>query len=194
MLINTNEKANLRLRELEQQEQQQVHEREEEKKNRNFVMLYRDHMPEIRWLTKKSGIATSILMFILEHMDYKNALVCSYKVFMEYFEVSSDTVRRSIRLLQENGFIDILKTGLSNVYVINPDIAWSSWNNQQKYCQFEGKVLVSKAENKDYSYRNQFDRLKILKEQIQKNGEKNGQTDDTTGTASESDGISATTG
>ena len=169
MLINTKEKADLRLRELEQQEKQEQERREEEKKNRNFVMLYRDHMPEMRWLAKRSGIATSILMFILEHMDVRNCLVCSYKVFMEYFEISSDTVRRSIRLLQENGFIDILKSGLSNVYVINPEIAWCSWGNQKQYCQFDGKVLISRTENKDYSYRNQFDRLKVLKEQIQKN-------------------------
>ena len=173
MLIDTKEKASLRLRELEQRDHEQQIQYEDDKKNKNFVMLYRDHMPEIRWLTKRSGIATSILMFILEHMDYRNALVCSYKVFIEYFEVSSDTVRRSIRLLQYNGFIDILKSGSNNVYVINPEIAWCSWDNQKQYCQFDGKVLISRAENKDYNYRNQFDRLKVLKEQIQKNKNSN---------------------
>ena len=172
MLINK-DKADLRLRELEQQEKQEQERREEEKKNRNFVMLYRERMPEMRWLMKKSGIASSILNFILEHMDVRNCLVCSYQVFMDYFEISESTVTRSIKLLKDNGFIDILKSGSNNVYVINPEIAWCSWDNQKQYCQFDGKVLISRAENKDYNYRNQFDRLKVLKEQIQKNKNSN---------------------
>lgn len=45
----------------------------ENQKNHNFVMMYCDHMPEVRWLMKKSGIASSILNFIMGHMD-NNAL------------------------------------------------------------------------------------------------------------------------
>lgn len=139
-------------------------EKEQQKKNGNFVMMYRDHMPEIRWLMKKSGIASSILNFIMEHMDNKNALICSQQVFMDYFEVSRPTVARAIKLLYENGFIDILKSGTSNVYIVNKEIAWTSWNNQKEYCQFNGNILISKTENKDYFYRNQFDKFKELRE------------------------------
>jgi hypothetical protein len=138
--------------------------REEEKKNKNFVMLYRNHMPEVRWLMKKSGIASSILNFIMEHMDYKNALCCSYTVFTDYFDISKDTIRRSIKLLKENGFIDVLKSGTSNVYVVNQEIAWTAWDNQKKYSKFEGNILISATENKDYFYRSQFDKFKSLRE------------------------------
>ena len=137
---------------------------EEQKKNSNFVMIYRDHMPEMRWLMKKSGIASGILNFIIEHMDNKNALCCSYIVFMDYFEISKPTVTRAIKLLKESGFIDILKSGTSNVYIVNKEVAWTSWNNQKEYCQFDGNILVSKTENKDYFYRSQFDRFKELRE------------------------------
>ncbi|MDR3668864.1 MAG: replication/maintenance protein RepL [Ignavibacteriaceae bacterium] len=139
-------------------------EREEQKKNGNFVMMYRDHMPEVRWLMKKSGIASSILNFIMEHMDSKNALICSQQVFIDYFEISRPTVARAIKLLYDNGFIDILKSGTSNVYIVNKEIAWTSWNNQKEYCQFNGNILISKSENKDYYYRNQYDRFKELRE------------------------------
>jgi Fe2+ or Zn2+ uptake regulation protein len=127
-------------------------------------MMYREHMPEIRWLTDKSGKASNILSFIMEHMDYQNTLMCSYQVFMDYFNISSDTVRRCVKLLKDNGFIDILKSGTSNVYIVNHEVAWCSWDNQKKYCKFSGNVLVSAAENKDYEYRSQFDRLKALRE------------------------------
>lgn len=137
---------------------------EKAKKNHNFIMMYRDHMPELRWLMKKSGIASGIFNFIMEHMDSRNALCCSYAVFMDYFEISKPTVTRAIKLLKDNGFIDVLKSGTSNVYVVNTEVAWTSWNNSKQYCQFDGKILVSRKENKDYYYRSQFDKFKELRE------------------------------
>lgn len=153
-----------RRRELEEEQQKELEKQEKEKKNSNFVMIYREHMPEIRWLMKKSRYASNIFNFILEHMDYNNALMCSYQVFMDYFEISSETVRKSIKVLKENGFVDVLKSGTSNVYIVNQEIAWSSWDNQKKYCKFNGNILISATENKDYEYRKQFDRLKTLRE------------------------------
>ena len=142
----------------------EIQNHEEMKKNSNFVMMYRDHMPEIRWLISKNGNAANILNFIMEHMDYRNALMCSYQVMMDYFKLSKDTIRRCIKLLYDNGFIDILKSGTSNVYVINQEIAWTSWDNQKKYCQFDGKILISAKENEDYKYQSQFDKFKSLRE------------------------------
>lgn len=136
----------------------------DEKKNRNFVQLYRENMPELRWLMQKSGMASSVLFFILEHMDNYNALSCSYTVFEDYFGISKSTVQRAIKLLKDNGFIDVLKMGTSNVYVVNTEIAWSSWDNQKKYAQFEGRMLVSRKENKDFVYRSKSDRFKSLRE------------------------------
>lgn len=153
-----------RRREIEEEQQKELKKQEKEKKNSNFVMMYREHMPEIRWLMKKSKYASNIFNFILEHMDYNNALMCSYQVFMDYFEISKPTVTRAIKLLKDNGFIDILKSGTSNVYIVNQEIAWSSWDNQKKYCKFNGNILISATENKDYEYRKQFDKFKTLRE------------------------------
>lgn len=137
---------------------------EKDIKNNNFVQMYRDHMPELRWLMKKSGIASGMLNFIMEHMDGYNALCCSYTVFMDYFDVSKDTVRRAIKLLKDNGFIDVLKSGTSNVYIVNDEVAWTSYGYQKDLCKFQGNIIVSKKENKDYFYTNQFDKLKKLRE------------------------------
>jgi len=162
--IDTDEKRRLRELLFQEEDKQNEEEKEKAKKNKNFVQVYRQNMPELRWLMAKSGIASSLLFFILEHMDNKNALACSYAVFEDYFEVSKPTITRAIKLLKENGFIDILKMGTSNVYVVNTEIAWSSWDNQKQYVQFEGKLLVSKKENKDYEYRSQFDKFKALRQ------------------------------
>lgn len=153
-----------KLLEMEKEEKEEAEEREKAEKNYNFIQLYRDHMPEIRWLMSNHAFASNLLFFILEHMDNRNALACSYAVFEDYFGKSKMTIYRGIKTLEENGFIDILKMGTSNVYLVNQDLAWTDKNTSKKFAKYDGKILVSKKENKDYEYRNQFDRLKSLKE------------------------------
>lgn len=150
--------------EIEKEQKKNLEKQEKEKKNSNFIMMYREHMPEIRWLMKQSRYASNIFNFILEHMDYNNTLMCSHQIFMDYFEISKPTVTRAIKLLKDNGFVDVLKSGTSNVYIVNQEVAWSSWDNQKKYCKFSGNILISVIENKDYEYRKKFDKFKTLKE------------------------------
>lgn len=163
-IFDTPEKMALRAIQLEEQEKLAKEEYEKSKKDHNFVKFFRDAMPEIRWLSLNNPKAFAIFMFIVEHMDYKNALMCSYQVLEDYFEVSKSTITRSIRFLKENGFIDVLKSGTSNVYIINSEVAWASWANQKEYSKFNGNILVSRKENKDYQYRKQFDKFKTLRE------------------------------
>lgn len=153
-----------RLMKLEENHLAKEREQEERKKNYNFIQLYRDNMPELRWLMSNHNLASSLLFFILEHMDNKNALACSYSVFEDYFGKHKTTIYRNLKILEENGFIDILKMGTSNVYVVNQDLAWSDSNDKKKFTKYDGKILVSKKENKDYEYKSQFDRFKALRE------------------------------
>lgn len=153
-----------KLMELDQKTENEDQEREEKEKNVNFIQLYKDHMTELRWLMANHSFATSLLFFILEHMDNRNALACSYAVFEDYFDKSRTTIYRGIKVLEENGFVDVLKMGTSNVYLVNENLAWTDKHTMKKYAKYDGKILVSKKENKDYQYRSQFDRLKTLKE------------------------------
>lgn len=153
-----------KLLEIEKNKEKQQKENEEKRKNYNFIQLYRNHISEMRWLMTNHQLASSILFFILEHMDNRNALVCSYSIFEDYFKKHKTTIYRNLKILEENGFIDILKIGNSNVYVINEDLAWSDSNDKKKFAKYDGKILVSKKENKDYAYKNQFDKFKTLRE------------------------------
>ena len=105
-------------------------------------------------------------MFICEHMDGYNALMASYRVFEDYTGKSSRTVTRCIKDLYDGGYIDILKSGTSNVYIINQAIAWTSYGNQKQYCKFNGNILISASENKDYYYRHHSAKIKALEERV----------------------------
>ena len=107
-------------------------------------------MSEMRWLIKENGLSANILMFFMEHMDTRNAIACSYELLMDYFECSRSTVYRALNVLEKNGFVGVLKSGTSNVYIVNHELAWSSWSNGKKYARLDGVILVSHKENKDY--------------------------------------------
>lgn len=144
----------------------------EETKNKNFVQLYRDNMKAIRWLSSNNSTALELFLFILEHMDHTNALGCSYAIFEDALGKSKPTITRAIKVLKDNGFIDVLKMGTSNVYIINHEVAWASWDNKKKYCKFNGNMLISHKENKDYAYKSNSQKIKILSDpNFKKEGE-----------------------
>lgn len=135
-------------------------------KNGNFVQFYRDNMKAVSKLAGDNQTAFQLFMFICEHMDGYNALMASYQVFIDYTGKSKDTIRKAIKHLYDGGFVDILKSGTSNVYIINQDVAWTSYGNQKKYCKFNGNILISESENKDYYYRHHSTKVKALEERV----------------------------
>ena len=89
-------------------------------------------------------------------MDNYNAVVASYKVMQEALNVSQSTIKRSVNYLSKNGYIHIAKSGTSNVYILNPQIAWKSWATNKAYCEFPAKVVLaqSEQENQDFILKN----------------------------------------
>src|SRR5699024_8355252 len=82
-------------------------------------------------------------------MDSYNALMVSYKVMQERFNKSPDTIRRAIKLLKDKQYIDIYKSGTSNVYTVNKTIAWNSWGNNYKYGKFGANIILSESEQEE---------------------------------------------
>ena len=124
-------------------------EEEKAKKNHNFVQLKRPAIKYFRRLMKDNPLAAQIFTFLMEHMDYRNAVVCSATVLREYFEVSRMSVYRAIKCLEETHFLIIGKSGSTNVFIVNPEIVWSSYANAKKFCEFQGTIFMSETENKD---------------------------------------------
>jgi DNA-binding MarR family transcriptional regulator len=80
-------------------------------------------MEKMIWLTMKHQKAQIILLFLLKEMDKNNAVTCSRQAIQEALGVGASTVTRNIKVLKDNGFIAISKSGTSNVYVVNKDLA-----------------------------------------------------------------------
>ena len=122
----------------------------EKQKNRDFIQLYRDHIDDVAKLARDNGKAYDLFMLLVKHMDGTNALAVSNIALSELLQVTTRTVQRAVKYLKDNGWVCVLKSGTSNVYIVNPDVAWTSYGNQKQYCKFQANVLLSSSENAEY--------------------------------------------
>ena len=122
----------------------------EEQKNRDFIQLYRDHVDDVAKLARENPRAYDLFMLLIKHMDGTNALCVSNGALQELLECGKATVCRAVKHLKDNGWVCVLKSGTSNVYIVNPEVAWTSYGNQKQYCQFTSSVLLSSTENAEY--------------------------------------------
>lgn len=136
--------------ELEEKIDEEIREKEKKSPFRNWYQMNREHSKVMIELATKYPKAQAILLFLLEQMDKYNAIMCSYQVLQEVLNISQVTVARNIKVLKDWGFIVVLKSGSSNVYIINDDLAWSSWGKNRKHCKFPANIILSSEENKDY--------------------------------------------
>lgn len=113
---------------------------------RRWTQYNNQHTKEMMWLALKHPKAHAILLFLVDQMDSYNAVVCSIQVLQEVLGVGRTTASNSIKILKENGFIAVLKSGTTNVYAINDSVYWKSWGNKKKYSKFPANVVLSLAE------------------------------------------------
>lgn len=142
---------------------------EDEEKKAKFSPFSRwtqfnlEHTQKMMWLQLKHPKAAAILSFLIDQMDKYNAVICSYKVLTEILDVSTETIRKSIKVLKENGFLAVLKSGSSNVYAINDSVFWKSWGKNRLYSKFPANVVLSETEQeKFYKEKIGFERLKEI--------------------------------
>lgn len=98
------------------------------------------------WLVAKSPSAYRIFKFLVANMDKYNALICSYRVLQEKFGYSRATIAEAIKLLREHKYIQVVRTGGANVYIINKTLYWNSWGTNYLYAEFGAKVIISASE------------------------------------------------
>lgn len=140
-----------RERDLKTQERTEQEELNRERKSpyKNWFQLNADHSEDLMWLLNKYPNSFKILLFLIDHMDKYNAVMCSYQVLEEYFGVTRQTLSSAVKVLKEHGFIYVYKSGTSNVYITNPDIAWKSWGNNMQYCEFPANIILSASEQEE---------------------------------------------
>jgi DNA-binding MarR family transcriptional regulator len=137
------------------------------KKNHNFVQLYRDQLLQLRKLTHKNKTALSVLLLLVEKMDKQNALIISQNTLMKILGKSRQTISKSIKVLKEGNFINIVKVGTANAYIINANVFWqNSQIMKDRTATFTATVFAVKNEQEENYNENwkgvKLDRLPIF--------------------------------
>ena len=150
-----------RARDLEEQEREEQKKLREERKSpfSRFYQINKDNSDYLRSCLDENPKALKLLLFIFDHMDKYNAVICSYKVFQETLGMGQATVARCVKYLTDHGFLYVYKTGTSNVYVANKNLVWNSWGNNVEYCEFPANIILSASE--------QEERVKVRDKRVQ---------------------------
>lgn len=142
--------AKARMDQIAAEEKAEAEARERAKKNDNFYMVFRDHADKIDELIRISPPAAQIFMFLAKHVDRTNAIIASGKALASRLKLSEATISRALKILtardeQGNGkYLEIIKSGQTNIFVLNPQIVWNAWADGKDSCLFgNAKVLVS---------------------------------------------------
>jgi DNA-binding transcriptional ArsR family regulator len=124
--------------------------------NDNFVQIYVDHLRLIMEMNTEQPTAVTVFTWLLEHMDKRNALVVSQQALSEALSLSIRTIQYAISYLREKKAIDVIKSGNTNIYVVNARIAWKSYAQGKKHAMFSANVYVSETEQEKAKFDTQL--------------------------------------
>jgi len=111
--------------------------------NNPFFQFYQHNFKLIRWMMNENPAALKLFLWLVEHMDGKNAIVVSQPTLAEALSYTTRTIQRAIKFLRENECIAVLKSGNTNVYAVNADIVWTNTHEKKKFALFDSKVYLS---------------------------------------------------
>lgn len=107
-----------------------------------IVRMSKIYMDETVDLAKQNSSAFKILMFMVSKMSKVNALMISNESLEKLTGSSNSTIKRAIRHLREEGWIDVVKSGSSNIYRINSNIFWHE-SSDGKWAEFPLHAVVN---------------------------------------------------
>jgi DNA-binding transcriptional regulator GbsR (MarR family) len=125
-------------------------EQQRNRENKDFVMYFRPFMDELTRMAGENYTAYKLFQLLCKNMDGTNALVISMSALSEIMQMSRQTISKAVKYLSENGWVCVMKSGTSNVYIVNPDVAWTSYADQKSTCSFQANVILSGTENAEY--------------------------------------------
>lgn len=132
-----------------EKERVNYHTGEVEEVNDNFVQVYIDKLDLIIEMTSENPTAVKVFTWLLKHMDKKNALVVSQQALSESLDIGRTTVYTSIEYLKYKKAIAVFKSGNTNIYAVNAQIAWKSDAKGKRYAMFDAKVYIAGSEQED---------------------------------------------
>lgn len=115
-------------------------------KNMDFVQVSRAELRAIGELGAKSALALDLLMVLAQSMDKQNAVMISFKAMELILGKSRPTLDRAVRILKEDQWVQVVKVGTANAYILNSAVFWTDKGNNRYLSDFSAKVITTLGE------------------------------------------------
>ena len=89
-----------------------------------------------------------MLMLLIQKMDRQNAIMMSSASISTVLGISPATFKRAMAVLREDRWVQIVKVGTSNAYLVNSRAFWQSYRTQ-RVASFNAKIITTGAEQKE---------------------------------------------
>lgn len=115
-------------------------------KNMDFVQVSRSEMRSIAELGSKSPLALDLLMIFTQAMDKQNAVMMSYETMECISNKSRRQLSRAVSILKKDNWIQVIKVGTANAYVLNTAVFWTDKGDKRHLGSFTAKVITTLEE------------------------------------------------
>ena len=120
------------------------------KKNHNFIQVNKSVWKEIGILNRENPSAFAVLWYLGGLVNKQNAVVVSMQTLTKAVRKSRVTTSQAVSYLQKNRWLQIIKIGNSNAYVINSSVFWQN-TGDMKTAVFSAAVIADFDEqDKDF--------------------------------------------
>jgi len=110
-----------------------------------WLQFEKGSLRELQTLAIEHPMAMGTLMFMINNMSRSNALMVSQKAMAQRLKIAPRSVKGAVAILLEHGFIQVVKVGTSNVYVVNTKVAWQG-NRGARFAHFHADILAIEEE------------------------------------------------
>lgn len=137
--------AEIAERSQQQHAEKEDRERQQANKNSDFLQITKSHIPLTRQLAKRSPAAFQVIMILVEKMNRQNAVACSQTTLAKITGYSLPTIKRAVAQLESERWIQIIKIGTSNAYVVNSKVFWQS-TREGRFATFSATIIADADE------------------------------------------------
>lgn len=114
-----------------------------------YYMMSRQAEKNLRKLQASHPTGALVFSVIREHMQIgTNALTISNQALAKILKKSTRTIARATKYLSENCYVQVIKTGNVNTYVVNEQIAFSG-NPEQRKAVFSSTIVAHESEQEE---------------------------------------------
>lgn len=110
-----------------------------------WLMIDKKPIQALKMLAIKHPIAMGCLMHFVENMSRSNAYMASQKSIAEQLGVSTVAVKKAVAVLDTGRFVQIVKIGTANAYVVNTKVAWQG-RRGARFAHFHADLVAYENE------------------------------------------------